>query len=135
MIDSCALNVHEEQFVKAFLSKERHERFLEALANPKRRNVFHRNLHHPGGGFLVAKCIVSIKPSEQCALLIAKQLKKLGAPRECWVFGNRLDGKQMLLEEALEALVGYRSGTIASCIPGKLAYFESEEVRVILRAL
>lgn len=129
-----SLNPHEEQFVNAFLPPDRRERFLDALANPKRREVFHRHLHHPKDGFLIAKHILAIKPSEQYAGFVAEHLRKLGAPQECWVFGNRLDGRQMLLEAALDALIGGRSGTIASCIPGKLAFFESEEDRVILYA-
>ena len=134
MVPATAVNPHEAAFVKTFLPPQRRERFLDALASPKRRNVFHRHLHHPEDGFIITKFIVAIKPSEQYTCFIAESLKKLGAPNECWVFGNRLDGRQMPLEEALDELIGGRSGTIASCIPGKLAYFESEEDRVILYA-
>ena len=134
MMSLSALNPHEEQFVKTFLPPVCGERFLDALANPKRREVFHRHLCHPKDGFLIAKYILAIKPSEQYTVFVAERLRKMGAPQECWVFGNRLDGKPMFLEAALDALIGGRSGTIASCIPGKLAFFESEEDRVILYA-
>jgi DNA-binding transcriptional ArsR family regulator len=134
MSNEFTLNTHESAFVIKFLPPDRRERFLEALANPKRREVFHRHLHHPKDGFLIAKYILPIKPSEQYPRFVIERLEKLGAPPECWTFGNRLDGKRMPLEEALDVLIGGRSGTIASCIPGKLAYFESEEDRVILYA-
>jgi hypothetical protein len=38
----------------------------------------------------------------------------------------------MPLDQALKATVGNGIGTILSCIPGKLAYFEDEEERFIL---
>jgi hypothetical protein len=62
-------------------------------------------------------------------------LKSMGAPDECWVFGNRFDGQQMKLDQALQEVIGTRSGTIVSCLPGRLAFFESEEDRVILRKI
>jgi hypothetical protein len=49
------------------------------------------------------------------------------------VFGNYVDGQEMKLKDALDALIGVGSGTIISCIPGKLAFFESEDSRLILR--
>jgi hypothetical protein len=36
-------------------------------------------------------------------------------------------GREMDLLEALEDTVGGGMGTIISCVPGELAYFESEE--------
>ncbi len=56
----------------------------------------------------------------------------MGATDDCWVFGNYIDGCQMKLEEALDALIGMRTGTIISCLPGRLAFFENEDERVIL---
>jgi hypothetical protein len=58
----------------------------------------------------------------------------MGAPDDCWVFGNHIDGRQMKLEEALE-VIGLGTGTIVSCLPGKLAFFESEDGRMILRKI
>jgi len=40
---------------------------------------------------------------------------------------SKLDGQELLLESALESVVGNGIGTILSCIPGKLAYFEGED--------
>jgi len=36
------------------------------------------------------------------------------------------------LESALESVVGNGMGTILSCIPGKLAYFEGEDESLLL---
>jgi hypothetical protein len=56
----------------------------------------------------------------------------MGGTDNCWVFGNYIDGRQMQLEEALDALIGTRAGTIISCVPGRLAFFENDDERVIL---
>jgi len=39
-----------------------------------------------------------------------------------------LDGKQLLLQAALEAIVGMNNGVVLICIPGALAYYESEDM-------
>ncbi len=48
------------------------------------------------------------------------------APETCHVIGGEHDGRDMELLTALKQIVGYRTGTVLSCIPGKLAYFEGE---------
>ena len=127
------MNLHEQAFVENFIDPRRPERFLEALANPKRRRVFREELYHLHPTFLLSKCIEPIAPSKQRAPFIARQLKGMGAPDLCWVFGHYVDGQEMKLEEALEAVNGWEDGTIISCLPGKLAYFEAEQDRFILR--
>ena len=47
-------------------------------------------------------------------------------PETCHVIGGEHDGKDMELLTALKQIVGYGTGTVLSCIPGKLAYFEGE---------
>ena len=80
--------------------------------------------------FLQAKYVEQIAPSQQFARFVLQKLKSLGAPDDCWVFGNDIDGRQMKLEAALDEVIGWRGGTIVSCLPGKLAFFESEDGRV-----
>lgn len=127
------MNLHEQAFVENFIDSRRRERFLEALAQPKARKLFRNELSHPRSNFLLSEYIEPIVPSQQNAHLIAFKLRSLSAPNLCWVFGNPIDGREMNLEAALDILVGKCSGTIISCLPGKLAFLESEEVRVILR--
>jgi hypothetical protein len=50
----------------------------------------------------------------------------MGAPETCHVIGGEHDGKDMDLLTALKQIVGYGTGTVLSCLPGKLAYFEGE---------
>ncbi len=90
-------------------------------------------LDHLKETFLLPKHIERVPSSGQDARSIARTLKSMGAPDLCWVFGNRIDGQEQKLEEALGALVGLQTGTIVSCLAGKLAYLESEDGRFILR--
>jgi hypothetical protein len=54
--------------------------------------------------------------------------KKKGASSTCYVISQKsdFDGKQMLLEKALDELEGSGFGTIICCIPSKLLYWEGE---------
>jgi hypothetical protein len=40
-----------------------------------------------------------------------------------------LDGQEMLLGAALDRVVGSFFGTFLSCLPGKLGYFNGENIR------
>ena len=50
----------------------------------------------------------------------------MGAPETCHVIGGKHDGEDVELLTALKQIVGYGTGTVLSCVPGKLAYFEGE---------
>ncbi len=50
----------------------------------------------------------------------------MGAPTNCYVMSERIDGIEMELLAALEEVVGNGNGAILSCIPGRLGYFEGE---------
>jgi hypothetical protein len=50
----------------------------------------------------------------------------MGAPESCHVIGGKRDGQDVELLDALRETVGYGVGTVLSCVPGKLAYFEGE---------
>ena len=124
---------HESEVVKAFFLPAKRERYLEFLTNPKRRRKLIAELAHFGG--LDPRWCVEIPPSLQRAESIEDLLHRRGAGPLCWVISERsqLDGRQMGLGEALDAAVGGQMGTILSCIPGELGYFEDEEKRWILQ--
>lgn len=56
-------------------------------------------------------------------------LTKLGAEDYCYAISSNeeIDGKHLPLNYALEQAVGYGMPSFISCIPNKLAYFESEQ--------
>jgi hypothetical protein len=105
---------------------------MDLLLNPRRRSDITRELAHFGQ--LAPECARKIPSSLQHAANILKLLTDLGAPIECWLISERdeLDGQKMPLNEALNEVVGCGIGTIMSCVPGKLGYFEDEDQRFIL---
>ena len=58
-------------------------------------------------------------------------LRRHGAPQTCFVISSdkRMDGLEMPLSDALSAVVGSGFGTYLSCVAGKLAYFEYEDLK------
>lgn len=123
---------HEEALIKAFIDPRRTERYLEIIANPKKRSKFTRDLAHFKS--LDPAVMVSIPPSQRNPQRIATLLKAKGAGTKCWVISenSKLDGQELNLEIALKETVGYQMGTLISCVPGKLGYFEDEDGRCIL---
>lgn len=127
------MNSHERAFVESFLYAPRRERFLEALTDRKKRRVFLDEFCHPSwSNFFVARYAARVDPAKDRPGLIAARLRKLGAPDQCYVIGERMDGWNLDLDKALNEVVGRSCGVVISCIPGKLAYLESENGRWIL---
>ena len=123
---------HEEAFVKAFISLHRQERFLEIIANPKKRAKLLTQLYHFNS--LNPKFMVAIPSNQQSPSGVVKLLMAKGAGPKCYVMStnSRLDGKEVDLETALEETVGSQEGTLISCVPGRLGYFEDEDGRCVL---
>jgi len=69
------------------------------------------------------------KRKNAVGLPVTAKLRKLGAPEQCHAIStiSDLDGHQWPLRETLDGVLGMGNGIVLSCIPGKLAYYESEE--------
>lgn len=65
---------------------------------------------------------------------ITQLLRSKGARNTCWVISQRygIDGKELELDSAVEAINGNGSGSILCCVPGKLAYFNGEDESLLL---
>lgn len=126
---------HEESVVKAFVVPRKRDRMLSLLANPKRRRTALNALYHFRD--LDDRFVLPLPPRHHTPEGIADALRSYGAPDRCWVISTdgSLDAREMLLDEALAAIVGYGEGNLISCVPGKLAFFEGEgpKDRCILR--
>jgi hypothetical protein len=124
---------HEEEVVKAFILPSRRDRYLDFLTTPKKRAKFIAELPH--FKHLNLEFALRIPGPQQNVPSLNKLLRAKGAGPTCWVISedSNLDAQEMDLEKALKKTVGYQMGTIISCIPGKLAYFEDEEDRYILQ--
>ena len=123
------MNIHEEMLINAFVEPSRRERFLTFLSNPKSRRKFREELYHRKPRFFIPKFMSPVTGQSRQAEELYRILKKMGSPEICWVIGGRLDAKEAGL---LEALSRSEDGVIISCIPGKLAYFKSEDEEYII---
>jgi hypothetical protein len=123
---------HERGLVQAFFLPRRRGRYLELLARPGRRGDVLRGLAH--FKHLDPRRIVQIAARFQHARDILTILKEKGAPEICYGISEwgEVDGKSLPLLDALQMVVGAGMGTFLSCVPGKLAFFESEDERCIL---
>ena len=126
---------HEEALVRAFIPAQRQERFLEIIAKPKKRAKLLTELSQFKA--LNPKFMVAIPSNQRNPPDLAKLLRTKGAGIKCYVMSeNRdLDGREVDLETALKETVGAQTGTLISCVPGKLGYFEDEDGRCILERL
>ena len=124
----------EEATVRAFIVRERRERFFELLPNPKHRHKITQSLAHPNPQWFDARFVKIIPPPLNNPESIAQLLRGKGAGRMCWAISedSRFDAQELDLEFVLGEVVGCGMGIILSCIPGKLAFVESEDGRFIL---
>jgi len=120
---------HETEFVETFILSDCQSRWLEFLNKPKRRSSFLHRLADDRD--LDSRFRVPISPAQQTPECVATQLHKLRAPASCHVISEMtdLDGRNMDLIAALQLVIGSGLGTVISCIPGKLAYYEGEMPR------
>jgi len=117
---------HEAAFAKAFLPSERRARFVQLLAQPKRRQEVLGSLDHDLRYLPAFASEVAGRqdfPDELVKLLLAK-----GAGAKGLLIGRGLqaDGRELPLREALVQICLQGSGAILSCLPGRLAYYKPE---------
>jgi hypothetical protein len=120
---------HEQAFVRAFIVADKQARYLAKLSSSSRRRDITARLYHSFD--YDPKYVAQIPPGEQTTQAIFARLRKLGAPESCHAIAadSKLDGEDLPLAEALERVVGVIDGVILSCIPGVLAYYESEDLK------
>lgn len=123
------MTVHptEEAFVGAFIARDSRDRWISLLGSRKRRRkILERLAQCPDFDERLATLV---PPAEQTPERISALLRQRGAPDSCHVISewSELDGKEMLLSEVLSRIVGYGMGTIVSCVPARLAYYEGED--------
>ncbi len=134
---------HEQGVIRAFVQLDKQERFLGFLANPKNRKKFTKSLAHFRwfDQRLATPIPWKVDPNaklwerhlqgiENIYLLLASK----GAGTTCWCISedSEIDGRELDLRAGLEHVSGRGVGTILSCVPGKLAYFEGEDEILLL---
>ena len=136
---------HEVAVIRAFVQRDKQERFLGFLANPKNRKKFTESLSHFRWFDPRFAASLQWKVDQDPKLTLwgkrvsgiensYRLMKSKGAGLTCWAMSedSEIDGRELDLREALEHVSGRQIGTILSCVPGKLAYFESEDETLLL---
>ncbi len=123
---------HEHQLVRWFFLPDRQYRYLELLADPKRRPEALKDFAH--FKHLDPQWASALPANCNRPITVLKLLQSKGAPARCWAISEseKLDGKELDLLEALDDVVGCGIGTFLSCLPGHLAFFEDEDSRYLL---
>lgn len=118
---------HEEEFVSRFVVPEKRRRYLSLLESPKGRKKLLDSLDHFSD--LDSRYAHPLPTNAQTVKAVEAILKQKGAPDKCHVLSSDpdLDNQEMGLSDAIVRTLGHGAGTVISCIPGKLGYFEGEE--------
>jgi len=123
---------HEHSLIAAFVKRSKRDRYRDAVSNPRTRQKFTHQLAHFKDFDL--KYRLPFDSNKLFAGNIARELQKRHSPQI--VFGisedPALDQKDLVLVEVLPQIVGRGMGTVLSCIPGHLAFVETEDKRFIL---
>lgn len=122
------MSIHEEMFARAFIIPEKRDRYLSLMGSVKGRKKILAGFHHiHDSDERYAKLIPS---NQQSADSIYRALRQKGAPEMCYIMSDDsdIDQKEMPLREAIDKVEGSNYGTLVSCIAGKLAYFETEDM-------
>ena len=116
----------EERFLSTFIDKSKRARLAELLANPKRRREVTSALAHFRD--LDPRWLITLPSDQQSPASIERLLRAKGAPESCYIISesSELDGKHLPLRSALDNIVGGGMGTLLSCIPDRLGFFEGE---------
>jgi hypothetical protein len=126
----------ELEFVESFIRPGKRDRWLELLQTLRGRKKLRMSLAHCAD--FEPKAIVEIVSNQQNAASIFQMLREFGATDTCYLISENdsWDATEPDLQSVLREIVGYGFGTIVSCKPGVLAYYEGEgpSDRFILRA-
>jgi hypothetical protein len=123
---------YEHALIAAFVKRGKRDRYREILSNPRLRHKFTSQLAHFTD--FDPKYRLPIPSNKLFVENIARELQKRHSPNVVFAISEdpALDQKEHLLAEALTQIVGRGMGTVLSCIPGRLAFVETEDERFIL---
>jgi len=125
--------VHNEHaLIAAFVKRSKRDRYRQILSKPRLRHKFTDQLAHFTD--FDPKYRLRIPSNKLFVDNIAHELQKRHSPNIVFAMSEdpRLDQQELPLVEALKQVVGRGMGTVLSCIPGRLAFVETEDERFIL---
>ncbi len=124
--------MHDLSFIAAFVKRNKRDRYREFLSNPRLRHKFTSQLAHFADfdpEYRLPFASKKLFPGN-----IAVELQKRHSPDIVLAISEdpALDLKELPLLEALNQVVGSGMGAVISCLPGRLAFVETEDERFIL---
>jgi hypothetical protein len=125
--------VHDEQsLIAAFVKRTKRDRYREILSNPRLRYKFTSQLAHFKD--FDPRYRLPIPSNKLFLDIIVSELQHRHSPNMVLAISEdrALDQRELPLIEALNQIVGRGMGTVLSCIPGRLAFVETEDERFIL---
>ena len=124
--------MHERSLIAAFVKRSKKDRYRDFVANPRSRHKFTHQLAHFKD--FDPRYRLPFPSNKLSVDNIARELKKRRSPDVVFTISEdpRLDQKELPLLVALREIVGCGMGTVLSCIPGRLAFVETEDDRFIL---
>lgn len=123
----------EIEIINSFVVHNKCDRYKEFVQSKKNRNKFIQQLYH-FKDFDPRKTInlrdIGIKSQQE----LVKELHNRGGKEDCYIISTlkEIDGKIYSLEKSISYTMDSFEGIIISCVPGKLAYFEDEDEKLIL---
>ena len=125
----------EVQMLRAFVLPSKRERYVALATTAHRRSQLLTELYH--FPHFDPRWIHQIAKHQTTPASVVRDLRRLGAGERCYVMSSdrEWDGVAVPLDLALEAICGRVEGTLVSCTPTALAYYEGEgpHNRFILR--
>jgi len=123
---------HETSLIAAFVQRNKRDRHREFVSDPRLRHKFTHQLAHFSD--FDPRYRLPFESNKLFVDNIARELQKRHSPNVVFAISEdpRLDQKELPLIEALQQIVGRGIGTVLSCIPGSLAFVETEDERFIL---
>ena len=124
---------HEQSLIAAFVKRSKRERYREILSSPRLRHKFTSQLAHFKD--FDSRYRLSIPNRKLTISDIILELQRRQSPGVCFAISEdpAIDQKEFPLLAALRLTVGRGLGTVLSCIPGRLAFVETEDERFILQ--
>jgi hypothetical protein len=134
---------HEQATIKAFVSRDKQERFLTFLSKPKTRKKLTQELANfrwfdprftTAIPWKVDPTLSLWQRHVQGIENVYRLLKSKGAGKNCWVISADalFDGKELELKSVLEDVYDSDRGTILSCLPGRLGLFSGDDEKLLL---
>jgi hypothetical protein len=118
--------------IAAFVKRNRRGRYREMVSDPRLRHKFTGQLCHFKD--FDSRFRLPIPSDKLFVSNIARELENRHSHKVVFAISEdpALDQKELPLLHALEQVVGRGMGTVLSCVPGQLAFVETEDERYIL---